>query len=266
MTLQVYPTPLTDYFTEIAIGNVSGQKIIRAYGERASIQTTATGEDLWRGNELAVAPTSTVLIPTPDSAGEQMSVKSEHATDESTGVGAQIVTIEYLDASGDEQTTTVIMDGITGVDLTPSNVRFVNDMYVSQVGTNGVAVGNIFIYKKATPGLVYQMISAGGNKSLVPNRMVPNGKNLILQSWSASESTNKETTIVRIRADCTPAGVLQDGAFLFKGTCFVNMTNSAEMSVYATIPALSTVKASAWSTTTANAAAAMNWWGILIDD
>ena len=40
--------PVTDYFTEVALGSISGHSILGGIGERESIGTTATGEDIWR--------------------------------------------------------------------------------------------------------------------------------------------------------------------------------------------------------------------------
>ena len=254
----------SNFYFDVSAGNVSGHKIMSAMGERAVMGTTAAGEDVWRGNQLAAAPTSHTSIPLPADAGEQMSIESEHATDTIAGVGAQIVTIEYLDGSGNEQTTTVELNGTTGVQLTPTDVRFVNDMYVSQAGTNGVAVGNLFIYKTGTAGLVYNMIYEGGNKSLVPHRMVPNNKTLYIEDWNCAETSNK-STIARIRADCTPAGVRQQGVYLFKGTFFINTFASSRDIVHRKIPELSVLKVSAWSTL-GGSNLSINWWGVLVDD
>ena len=253
-----------DFYFDVAAEKIAGHKVMSAMGERTVMGTTAAGEDVWRGNQLAVAPTSHTSIPLPADAGEQMSLKSEHATDTLAGVGAQIVTIEYLDASGSEQTTTVEMNGTTGVDLAPADVRFVNDMYVSQAGLNGVAVGNIFIYKKADAGLVYNMIYGGGNKSLVPHRMVPADKTLYIEDWNCAETSNK-STIARIRADCTPDGVRQQGVYLFKGTFFINTFASSRDIVHRKIPALSVLKVSAWSSL-GGSNLSVNWWGILVDN
>jgi hypothetical protein len=116
-------------------------------------------------------------------------------------------------------------------------VRFVNDFYVSALGsgnTTGVGAGPIKITQKADTGLVYSMIAAGGNMSLVPHRMVPLNKELLLQAFVASEKSQTKRCTVRLRADCNHAS------------------------------ALSIVKASAWASAN-NAEAACSWWGYLFD-
>jgi len=42
-----------DWLMRVQMGLVTGHKVMRGMGEREAIGTTATGEDLWRGNELS---------------------------------------------------------------------------------------------------------------------------------------------------------------------------------------------------------------------
>jgi len=207
-----------------------------AMGERVNAGTTVTGEDLWLG--------SATTIPTPASAGEQMYVVSDDAADTSAGTGVRTVQIDYIDAAGDEKSTTVTMAGATPVALTPSNVRFVNDMYTLTVGSNGVAEGDIEIYKTGSPTTIYNMIKEGGNKSLVPHRMVPAGKKLVLDGWHAECSANDEVS-VRIRST-DMNGVLIPGVFCFKGAAYLYRSTTSELVLNMTIPALSIIKVSAW--------------------
>ena len=260
---------ITDPILEILKGNIPGSKVIRAMGERENILQTANGEDLWRGNQLSnvpAAPASTTLIPQPPAIGEQMTLISESDEDGAAGnTGALTVTIEYLDANGDEQTETITMNGLAAVNTDATNIRFVNAMYVSSVGSNSVAVGNIRIYRFGANTIVYNMIYEGGNMSLVPHRMVPRAKTLYVREWVASES-NAKNTVLRIRSDCTPDGVLQAGSFLFKGTVFTKQTIGQLMPVHFVAPAVSVVKISGWSIAAAGANAAVDWWGVLVDD
>jgi len=259
----------TNYLVEVAKGNVAGNRMWDALGERETIGTTASGEDMWRGNELTPAPASHVLIPTPPDAGEQMTVESESTADTATGTGAAKVKIEYLDANGYEQTEEVTLTGTTGVDLVETNARFINDMYVSELGsanTTGVATGHIKIYEKTggASGNVYNMIAAGGNKSMVPHRMVPKDKRLIVQKWLVGEGNNKRLTM-RIRSDCNNfvPPVRQAGVFLFKSVIYLNQT-TAPMDLAYAIPELCMVKVSVWAAAI-DGEASCHWRGILED-
>lgn len=263
---------LRDYKLEVLRGNVSGVAIMTGYGERESIGTTSTGEDIWRGNELSStpsAPASDVLIPTPAAGGEQMTVISESAQDASGGTGASTILITYCDGSGDEQTTPLTLNGQTAVDVTPSDVKFVQSMNVTALGsgnTSEVAAGNIRIYRKADDTLVYNMIAAGGNMSLVSHRMVPTGKSLYLMGWHTGEANAQGRLTMRLRSDSSiDSGTLQTGVFLFRSTAYINRTTTGEISLGFKIPAGATVKASAWAAAI-NSEASVTWWGYLVDD
>jgi hypothetical protein len=253
-----------DFHTEVAAGNVAGYAIMKAIGEREGMGTEVTGEDVWRGNDLSPTPTSHTTIPTPGAAGEQMTLVSENDADNgATTTGVLTVKLEYLDATGNEQTETVTLDGTTPVNTVATNIRFINDMYAASVGSNGVAEGHIKIYKTGTVGDVYSMIALGGNKSLVPHRMVPLGKTLILKGWSAAEAQNKRVAF-RLRST-DMSGVLLSGVFCFKGVSYLNQTTSSHIDLNVAVPALSIVKVSAWPNAI-SAEGSCYWWGILMDD
>lgn len=259
---------MNDYKLRVQRGLVAGVSIMSAMGERESIQSGAPGEDLWRGNELTPAPTSHVLIPTPAEAGEQMQVVSESGNDTPAGSGAGTVTIECFGPTGFQQTTTLDLNGTNAADLDLTDCRYINDFYVSALGTGnttGVAVGPIKIMSKADNGLVYSMIAAGGNMCLVPHRMVPTGKQLHLQHFSASEKSQTKRCMVRLRADTNNAQppVRQRGIHLFKATVMLD-GSSASVEVGQTIPSRCIIKVSAWASAN-NSEAACNWWGYLVN-
>ncbi len=250
-----------EFLLEVAKGNVADHSVMVAMGERTNMGTTATGEDIWRGNELTPAPTSHLLIPTPSGGGEQFTVVSESVNDTSAGSGAQTIRLEIVRLSdGGIYFEDIVMNGTTGVNTIITDGIFVNDMYSLTVGATGVAEGHIKIYKTGTVGLVYNMIAAGGNKSLVPHRMIPAGYNLILRGWHGEEVNTKNCTL-RIRST-DMNGVLISGVFCFKGCCYVTQNTTGELELYTHIPALSIVKVSGWASQ-ATAIASCGWHGVL---
>ena len=253
---------------EISRCNVPGVRVMRGMGERNAIGTTTEGEDLWLGNDLSNTPAalaSTTFIPSPADAGEQMSVISEHANDASGNTGVQTLSVSYIDAAGAEQTTIVTMNGTTAVPLTPTDVRFVQEMGALTVGSNTVAEGNIRIYKTSDATLVYNMIAIGGNQSLVPHRMVPAGKTLHIMHWNASEVRGKRM-FIRLRSDCTTEWppVRQQNVFLFKDTLGCNLSTD-DHDVYVAVPEFSVIKVSAFAVATLGEASC-SWWGYLVDN
>jgi len=245
----------TDPFSQIVIGNIDDKTIMRAMGERESMGTTSTGEDIWRG--------AATTIPTPSASGEQMTfISSSNADNGATATGVLTLKMHYLDATGAEKEETITMNGTTGVDTVATDIRFVNDIYSLTVGSNGVAEGNIIVYKKGAASTIYNMIALGGNKSLVTSRMIPLGKKLILKGWHASEAQGKRVN-VRIRST-DMNGVLIPGVFCFKDTTYLNKTVTSELILNALIPALSIVKITGWPNAV-GAEVGCSWWGILVD-
>lgn len=253
---------LLDYFIEVARGNVSGHTPMKGYGERENVQVTAQGEDIWRG--------TATTVPTPAAAGEDMFIVSSDDEDGGAGGDTGILTVEihYLDASGDEQTVTKTMVGTTPVAISGLNIRFIQDFHALTVGSNGVAVGNITIYKSGDVTEIYSMIEIGGNMSLLTNRMVPNGKTLYITSWHGTvvgKTAQDQQIALRLRST-DHDGVLHIGTFIFKDTMYLKLGGMAvTLNCRIKIPQLSIVKVSAWGDV-ANAECSAYWDGILIDN
>ncbi len=222
---------------EIQKGNIEGTSLWTMFGERIGFETTVTGEDLWSGEATR--------IPVPSDEGVQMAVVSTSSNDDSGGTGVQKVVIEYLDTEGDSHLDTVTMNGTSGVNINPSTVRFVNDFYAINVGSNGVAVGDVKLYLSGTVTTVYSIIKSGGNQSMVCQKMVPNNHTLYLTNWYVSEGDDKE---LRFRIRSTDKnGIIVPGIFLFKDVTYVKKTSSPTMIVQAVIPELSIVKITGWA-------------------
>lgn len=261
------PLQQQEFFTQVERRLVPGYRIMRAMGERSSIQVTVPGEDMWRGNELSstpAAPASHIEIPVPDPAGIQVTFISESDADNgATATGVLAVMMEYLDADGGEHSEIVTMNGVTGADSVATDIRFVQDVYSVSVGSGGVAAGNIRVYNKSDNTLVYNMIHVGGNKSLVPNRMIPNGKTLLLKNWQATEAKDKRVAY-RIRST-DMHGILLPGVFTFKDTSYLKNSASGAIELNDLIPALSIIKISGWADAV-GAEGSCSWWGLLIDN
>ncbi len=247
---------------DVQTGGRPGIGVMRGLGEFESGTVDANGEDCCRWADVS----GPARLPTPAPAGEQMTIVSDDDADNgATATGALTVRVHYLDATGAEQTEDVTLDGTTPVDTVATDMRFVNDCYSLTVGSNGVAAGNITIIKKggAIATDLYNLIALGGNKSLVPHRMVPLGKTLYLRGWNASEAQGKRVAF-RIRST-DMNGALLGGVFCFKGVAYLKQTATGELPLSDAVPALSIVKVSTWSDQ-AGAEGSCEWWGYLVDD
>jgi hypothetical protein len=227
--------------TVLDVNTFNTDQHFSAIGERSVIGTTVQGEDIWEG--------TAVSIPVPPEAGEQMTIVSSSTADNgATTTGVLTVRIEYLDGSGLEQTEDITVNGTTPVNTVATDIAFVNDFYALTVGSNGVAKGTLYIYKLGSATTIYNLITPGGNKSLVINRKIPTGKDFYITTWTISESKNKESSY-RLRATCAPHGASLVEGFLFKRTAKINgNTISETMNPPIKICSGAIVKVSAWAT------------------
>jgi len=125
-----------------------------------------------------------------------------------------------------------------------TDIRFINDFHAISTGTNGVAVGDIAIYRITESDTVYSIIKSGGNQSLTCKKMVPAGYTLYVQEWHSSEGGDKE---VRYRLRSTDKnGVLIPDVYLFKDGIYLKKTSSPLMTALVKVPSLSKIKVSAW--------------------
>lgn len=229
---------LKEFYFEVSKGNISNHECFHSLGERQNIEVIVQGVDAWTGDSYQ--------IPLPDQVnGEQMTVVSTSPDDTSAGSGVRKIDLHYLDKNGDRHEVEIILAGTTPVDTIATDIRFVQHLHAIEVGSNGVAEGDITIYRKTDSSRVYSEIQIGGNMALCNHRMIPNGYTYYIFEWSASATGTKRVAI-RLRST-DEHSVVRPGTFLFKDTC--NLLDSSYMRRFVIpveIPALSIVKTSMW--------------------
>ena len=227
--------------SEISRGTIDGMTEFLGFGERNNL-TANTNVDIWKGTS------NEPMLPN-QLGGEQMMLVSSDFDDRLTGTGVQKVEIDYLDAIGNEQYETINLNGTAFVRTVGTNIRFVNAIHATQVGSGTVASGDISICANGTLITVYNMISVGGNMSLSIQRMVPYNKTFYLHEWTASCASPNDTTrvLIRLRATCIH-GTRVQGVYLFSDTAQLNNSfYNKDFYVPKKIPQLSIIKASARS-------------------
>ena len=226
------------YF-DIANGTRLNTSSFRGFGQRSSLSTATNGDDVWEG--------TATTCPFPATAGERMSVVSSSASDTSDGTGVRTIIIQYLDANGDEVNETITLSGVTAVHTVATNIRFVQQIHSQTVGSVGVAVGTISIYKYGDANIVYTVIKPGGNLSLNSLRMIPRAKKFFMLTLSIAGTSNKPLS-VRLRATSDNGNLTEGLFFLFKDICFVQ--NSIREKVFIiplVFPSLCIIKITAYS-------------------
>lgn len=175
------------YLYDIAEGNVAGHTSYAKLGYNGDVG--ATEEDIiTQGGSYYWIPTATAL--------EVLSTGAGAANDTIDGTGVQKVKITYLDADYSQQTQTLDMAGGTPVPLTDTTILRVNSIRATQVGTGGVAAGDIICRTVVGTNTVRQ-ISAGFTRGRGLTYTVPLGKTLYITSVAVSSGYTTAGKVVR---------------------------------------------------------------------
>ena len=172
--INVYPPPpVKPWNLQIAQGLVAGTKSVFKFGFNTTLGTTE--ETVWSGSTLYAYPTS----------ASTMTVSSGSVLDTAAGTGARTVTISGLDASYNEQSETVTLNGQTAVTTVGTYIRM-NRAFVVTAGSTATAQGNIYVGTGAVttgvPANIYAQMLVGDNQTLMALWTVPAGYTGYLES------------------------------------------------------------------------------------
>jgi len=197
--ITVYPAPAVTavvtnqgkpYELQISQGLIPGTKSVFKYGFNTSVGSSE--ETVWMGSTLYTYPPS----------ASTMTVSSSSALDTAAGTGARTVTISGLDASYNEQSETISLNGTTAVTTTGTYIR-VNRMFVVTAGSTSTAQGTIYTGTGAVtsgvPANIYSLIAIGDNQTLQAFWTVPAGYTGYLQSAfvNVGDTTSVQYVIAR---------------------------------------------------------------------
>lgn len=169
----------------IQLGVVSGYSMERKFGFAPAIPTTTAS--VYPENDIYTYP----------AAATTMTVSSSDANDTSAGTGAQTVKVTGLNATYDEISETITMNGQTGVTTSLSYLR-VHRMQAVTAGSGETNAGNIYMGTGAItagkPAVVHGEIIAGEGQTLQAIYCVPNAKTAYVVEASISVGTGKAFT------------------------------------------------------------------------
>lgn len=183
---------------------------------------------VWKGPATTVVPIAAV-------GGVQMTVTSSSANDASSaGTGVRKINIVYIDSTGAQQSEEVALNGITGVPTVATDIRFIQEVHMSAVGSGGAAAGNISV---TNGGTTYGYLAAGDKRSTNAFRMVPTGYRMVVHRVFPGAISGTAAAQVQINLgsskingyDFTASGILvkdigwglQDGSETMSGVDYV---------------------------------------------
>lgn len=230
---------------QVSRGQVAWHQAVVVFGYNSDIDTAV--ETVWPYGGLLSFP----------AAALQMKVSSSNANDTAAGTGARTVYIAGLDASHNEISETVTLNGQTAV-LTTNSYLHINEAYVVSAGSLNGAAGDIYIgtgvVTAGVPATVYDIIAYDYNKRITGSYTVPAGYTAYLEQGLFSSGSSAGGTSVT-------------GRLMTRGTNDIRLTSAIVTlnngsADYAfeypiVIPEKTTVEAQAFATANNNAASSM---------
>jgi hypothetical protein len=186
-----YPvSPAVPYELLVAQGIVPFAKSVTVFGYNPDVDQT----------EVTVWPLPSLLSYL--TSASTVKISSTSASDTDAGTGARTVTIVGLDASHNEITETVTLNGTTAVTTTNSFLHF-NSGYVATAGSSNSAAGDIYIgtgtVTAGIPAVVLGVIKLDFNSFLTGSYTIPAGYTAYLSQGLFSAGQASGTTSVRGR-------------------------------------------------------------------
>ena len=179
----------SEYYCDVALGKVAGTTIVRQFGE-ATLATT-------------YVPISTALTYQTPTAATSLEIVSSSASDAAAGIGAQTVVVVGLDASWNEVSQTITMNGVTAVAI-PTALTRVYKIYVATSGTYASMAAashvGVITVRTAGAGVTWGIIDTAtgwaAGESAIGCYTVPTGKTAYL-IWKVLNAESSKVVDVR---------------------------------------------------------------------
>jgi len=201
--------PMYEYRTEVSRGNVAGQKTLYKFGFNDDVD--GTEEAIWMAGGVYNFPSDAAVLR----------VSSAAAEDDDGSTGARVITIEGLDASYNEVSVDVTMDGNNGVNTTQTFTR-VNRAFVKTVGSLNHNKGVISIAHQGTGTYTVATIAEEMSQTQQAIYTVPNGKTLYIDDINFTAAISQANKRAQVRVVISDFG----GA---ERTRYINVLQSSQL-------------------------------------
>jgi len=172
----------TNHAVSIARGDIEGSQPFGAYGKLVT-SGSVTNQVLWADGDWSAPPAT----------GVQVSVVSTSAEDGVDGTGIRSLHVHYLDIDLNPQIEIIILNGLTPVLSTATNIRFIQCAHLETYGSAKVAIG-IITFKDSETEAIYNQIDPTENRCSSSARMVPIGKRAVVTGMVGSSISGTAST------------------------------------------------------------------------
>lgn len=182
-----------EYRTEVARGNVAGQKTLYKFGFNDDID--GTEEAIWMAGGVYNFPSDAAVLR----------VSSDATQDDDGNDGARVVTIEGLDANYSEVSVDVTMDGTNAVNTTQTFTR-VNRAFVKTAGVLNHNRGVISVVHQGTGTYTVATIAQTMSQTQQAVYTVPSGKTLYIDDINFTAAMSQGNKKAQLRVVITDFG------------------------------------------------------------
>ena len=182
-----------EYRTEVARGNVAGQKTLYKFGFNNDVN--GTEEAIWIAGGAYNFPSDAAVLR----------VFSDQTQDDDGDDGARVITIEGLDANYNEVSVDVTMNGTNAVNTTQTFIR-VNRAFVKTAGVLSHNRGVISIVHQGTGTYTVATIPATMAQTQQAIYTVPSGKTLYIDDINFTAAMSLANKKAQVRAVITEFG------------------------------------------------------------
>jgi hypothetical protein len=189
---------------QVSRGQIAGHRAIQVFGYNADLDQTE--ESIWPDGGTVPHPTVASVLK----------VSSTSASDAAVGVGARTVFIEGVDGDYNVVSESVTLNGTTPVNTT-NTYLYVNQLYVTSVGSTGANVGVINVgtgdVTAGVPAVLYDLIAAGYNQRTTSHYCVPAGcTGFMTHGLVTVGQASGSTSVTAYLKQHGPDGILRVGA------------------------------------------------------
>lgn len=158
---------------ELAAGRIPGKSAVRIFGRNPDLSNSPAFEDLWNGGDEYTGFNATVA--------QQIEIFSSSSADvNTTGTGAWLIQVVGLDATYNQITEVVALNGTTPVTTVQSYLRCAL-AFILTAGSSGHNVGAITGRQVTTTANVFFVMPEENNRTLICAYTVPAGKVAYIQ-------------------------------------------------------------------------------------
>lgn len=189
---------------QVARGQITMHSAFTIFGYNPDVDTSE--ESVWPDGGTVPHPTVASVLK----------ISSSSADDTFAGTGARTIAIVGLDGDYNEVSESVILDGQTPVN-TGHSYLYVNQFYVTSVGSGGSNAGNINagtgVVTAGVPAVLYDIIAIGYNNRTTGHYCVPAGYTAyLMQGVFAAGQASGTTAVTGFLKQHGTDGVLRVGA------------------------------------------------------